>query len=197
MSFITVDNLINLVENLDLSSIGRLCSSSPQINTMCRNNELIRQQIYQKWDKRRTKRIKDKTDEFLRKYETRSYSLFDQSELEEAIINGDVDIVDELISRKYDPTLNNNKSIKVAAIGGNMNIVNRLLEHPKVDPSVSNNYAIGMASSNNRLDVVNRLLEDPRVDPSDDDNFALRLATEFGHVDVINRLLQDPRVRLN
>ena len=75
-----------------------------------------------------------------------------------------------------------------------IDVVNRLLDDPRVDPSADNNCAIRSAAKNGHLDVVNRLLEDPRVDPSSNNNCAIRWAAKNGHLDVVNRLLEDLRV---
>ena len=63
-------------------------------------------------------------------------------------------------------------------------VVQLLLQDPRVDPAADNNYAIRWASTNGH----------PRVDPSAENNLAIRLASRQGDFDVIQLLLQDPRV---
>jgi hypothetical protein len=75
----------------------------------------------------------------------------------------------------------------------NLELVNRLLQDPRVDPSADDNCAIQSASTNGYLAVVNRLLQDPRVDPSANNNYGIQMAAAEGHLAVVNRLLQDPR----
>ena len=77
---------------------------------------------------------------------------------------------------------------------GNADLLDLLLQDPRVDPSVLDNFAIRRASAYGHLAVVDRLLRDPRIDPSADNNLAIRLASEKGHLAVVDRLLQDPRV---
>ncbi len=78
--------------------------------------------------------------------------------------------------RHVDPSANDNEAIRSAAWKGHLDVVNRLLNDPRVDPSADHNYAIRWAASFGNLAVVNRLLEDTRVDPSANDNQAIRWA---------------------
>lgn len=56
-----------------------------------------------------------------------------------------------------------NEPIMVGSARGNIDIVNRLLDDPRVDPSDQNNDAIVRAISHRHPRIINRLLEDPRV----------------------------------
>jgi hypothetical protein len=80
------------------------------------------------------------------------------------------------------------KPLLLAAHHGQLDVVNRLLQDPRVDPSADYNSAIRFAAYGGHLHVVNRLLQDPRVDPSDWDNFAIRHAVSYGHLDVVATL---------
>lgn len=53
-----------------------------------------------------------------------------------------------------------------ASQNGRLDMVNRLLQDPRVDPSAQDNKAILEASRNGFIGVVNRLLQDSRVHPS-------------------------------
>jgi hypothetical protein len=83
---------------------------------------------------------------------------------------------------------------RTAVFTGNVELVDLLLQDPRVDPSADNNWAIRFASNNGHLSIVDRLLQDPRVDPSANDNAAIQFASYNGHLIVVDRLLQDPRV---
>ena len=85
-------------------------------------------------------------------------------------------------------------AIRVASKYGQTEVVQYLLQVPRVDPSAWSNYAIQSASQNGHLDVVQLLLQDPRVDPSADDNAAIRWASYHGQTLVVQLLLHDPRV---
>ena len=56
-------------------------------------------------------------------------------------------------------------AIRFASQKGIVEIVNLLLNDPRVDPSVSGNYAIICASENGHYDIVKLLLNDPRANP--------------------------------
>ena len=60
----------------------------------------------------------------------------------------------------------NNYAIQLASRKGHLEIVELLLQDPRVDPSADDNYAIGWASQNGHLEIIKLLLQDPRVDPS-------------------------------
>jgi ankyrin repeat protein len=109
--------------------------------------------------------------------------------------NGHVDVVDCLLrNAMFDPSTDDNSTIKMAAANGHLAVVERLLLDPRVDPTADDNDAIRGAAANGHLVVVGRLLQDVRVDPTADDNDAILLAAERGHLAVVERLLQDKRV---
>lgn len=85
---------------------------------------------------------------------------------------------------------NNNEELLLASENGYIDVVNRLMNDPRlVDPSANDNYAIRMASSRGSIEIINRLLEDPRVDPND----ALAIASEKGYIEIkyINKRFQN------
>ena len=73
-------------------------------------------------------------------------------------------------------------------------IVEMLLEHPKVDPSANDNEAIQAAAGLRWYIFVEMLLEDPRVDPSANNNQAIQSAVNQDHECIVEMLLEDPRV---
>lgn len=74
---------------------------------------------------------------------------------------------------------------------GDLEVVKRLLAHPRIDPSFSNNEALQFALECEHSEVVDCLLSDPRVDPSS--LRRLGFAISGDHWDGIMRLLKDPR----
>ena len=108
---------------------------------------------------------------------------------------GYTDIVKLLLQNpKVDPSILNNKALRLAVENGHSDIVKLLLQDPRTDPSVQNNKMIIFASGYGYTNVVEVLLQDPRVDPSVWDNNALISASEGGYTDVVKLLLQDPNV---
>ena len=85
-------------------------------------------------------------------------------------------------------------NIMIASEIGSVEMVDWLLQDPRVDPSEQNNRTIIKASKCGHVAVVDKLLQDPRVDPSDQNNCAISWASYYGYVAVVARLLQDPRV---
>jgi hypothetical protein len=86
------------------------------------------------------------------------------------------------------------RELLTASVRGHLEVVERLLQDPRVDPSAGNNWAIQNASANGHLEIIERLLQDERVDPSAQNNGAIQNASVRGHLAVVERLLQDPRV---
>ncbi len=78
---------------------------------------------------------------------------------------------------------------------GHIEVVERLLQDPRVDPSVDDNDALVSACENGHSEVALRLLQDGRVDPSTDSGkYALELADRNNLVEVVDAFLRDPRV---
>ena len=59
---------------------------------------------------------------------------------------------------------NNNLAIREASEYGYVDVVELLLDDPRVNPSTDNNYAIREASVNGNIKVVKLLLKDSRVE---------------------------------
>lgn len=78
-----------------------------------------------------------------------------------------------------------------AARNGHLDVVDRLLQEPRVDPRAMDNFAIRVASQNGHADVVDRLLLDPRVDRS---VVSISGLCARGHLDIVRRLLSDPSI---
>ncbi len=141
--------LYEIIYNSYYPDITKLCTSNKLITSWCRLPyiaKLIRQ-----------RQIEYKMDRFLQNLQNHLDPITEASKL------GDVEIVDELIHRGYNPSTNNNLAIRLASENGHLPVVNRLLQDNRVNPTADNNYAIRWASLNGRLPVVKRLLQDDRV----------------------------------
>jgi hypothetical protein len=88
-----------------------------------------------------------------------------------------------------DPAARNNAAIRWAANNGHSQVVERLLDHPRVDPAARNNAAIRWAANNGHSQVVERLLEHPRVEPDSD---LIQHIAQKGHSKIVDRLLDHP-----
>lgn len=186
MSFQLLNNLDYLdviLQQAGYSEILTLCSSNSNILDYCKHNQRIKNLIINK-----KKEQVQKTDQFLSKLTPSQYAIVKASSM------GDVDIVDELMRRRYKPDIDDNRAIQKASIKGHALVVNRLLQDPRVDPSVQNNLSIRWSSELGYLEVVNRLLQDHRVDPTVNDNVSIKEANANEHFDVVDILLHDPRV---
>jgi hypothetical protein len=96
-----------------------------------------------------------------------------------------------------DPRIADNFAICWAAEFGHLDLLNLLLNDPRVDPSVENNYAFIDAVDNGHVAIVDRLLKDPRIDPSVDDHIGFCIAVQLGYYELVKLLLASPRIVLN
>jgi hypothetical protein len=96
-----------------------------------------------------------------------------------------------------DPSIDDNFALRCAARQGFLEVIQRLLQDPRVDPSADDNHAIIVASMHGHVAVVERLLQDPRVNAGAFSNMAIRMATQRGHLEVIKVLLKNERVNPN
>ena len=97
-----------------------------------------------------------------------------------------------LLNQGFDPSANDNYTIRLASRYGFTDVVKLLLSDSRVDLSTDDNEAIHLASNYGHTEIVKLLMSDPRVDPSD--NEAIRLASRNGHIEIVKLLLGDPRV---
>lgn len=158
-SFFNLENLVyEYLTHLEYPEIREFCSSDLHIFSLCK-------QVPQIWSLIEKKRIKYKTDLFLSTCEPIHV-------LNRACMKGDVEIVNELIKRGYDPNLAPKLPgesdpiiypLGYAAIFGHLPVVNRLLQDNRVDPTALSNNAIANASSNKKIEVIRRLLQDFRI----------------------------------
>jgi len=105
-----------------------------------------------------------------------------------------LDVVKVLLEDSRVNPAEGNFALGYASQYGFVEIVELLLNQPKVDPTSNDNFAIRMASQHGRTEVVKLLLEDGRADPSVDNNYPIRMAAENGHTKIVKLLLEDPKV---
>ena len=106
-----------------------------------------------------------------------------------AASKGHKELLNELISRGADKSIDNNNPIRLAAAEGYPNIIYVLIEYPSVNPTANNNEAIIMASRNGHLGAVKALLLNNRVDPAARNNTPIIYASANGQADVVDFLL--------
>ncbi|KAJ3256487.1 hypothetical protein HK103_005485 [Boothiomyces macroporosus] len=107
---------------------------------------------------------------------------------------GYIESVKYLLSRDIDPTWNRNKPIRVAARFNHLQIVQLLLENPKVNPSDCDNEILQDAASGGRYEIVDLLMKDGRVDPSFPNDQPILIAAQKLNFRIVDLLLDDPRV---
>jgi ankyrin repeat protein len=142
-------------------------------------------------------------------------------DLEEAVKEGDVVRVKELLENGVDPRILNHWPIKYACQYGYADIVEVLLKDGHAYPNATFVEAMRQACAHGRTKVVAVLLQDKRVEPWDENlltacslgctsivkmllrvgvdpstfnNGAIQAACELGHIKVVEALLQDNRV---
>src|SRR3989304_3571773 len=97
-----------------------------------------------------------------------------EQQLIQAVKNGDITRVRQLIVAGVDPVANDNYVIRWASHYGYLEVVQLLLQDPRVNPAANDNQAIRIASQNGHLEVVRLLLQDPRMNPAAMNNSAIR-----------------------
>ncbi len=183
------DQLYQIVANLELYEIINLCKSDKQLSTTCQQDRKIMNLIRDK-----QQQIKQKTDEFIRSLNDGYYHL---DPITTAIYSEKLDIIDELIKRGYDPSADNNLPIQVASEQGYLNVIERLLQDPRVNPGDNGNMSIINAIYKGHLNVAKRLLRDQRINPNNKTRVLgstiLGEAAKKGYLDLVDLILQDPR----
>ena len=110
----------------------------------------------------------------------------------EALRSKNMKTITEII--QTDPTFDSHYMLRYACVEGEFDIVDLLLQDPRVKPSVNDNIPIKYASERGFTNIVERLLRDPRVDPSAETQYALKEACKNNHIETVNVLLRHPRV---
>lgn len=110
-----------------------------------------------------------------------------------ACYHGHLDIVNRLLEDPRVDPSYGDCSALYLAAICHLNVVDRLLEDPRIDLSIMKGFFVNIISTGN-IDVINRFLEYPNIDPSDNKNAAIGLASFYGYLDIMDRLMEDPRV---
>lgn len=108
--------------------------------------------------------------------------------------NGNAYLVGRILEDPMINILDFEYSLYMASLRGHLDVVEKLLQDPRVDPSYKDNVLIIRVVECGCSDVVRRLLKDPRVDPTVVNNTAIIRAAVNGHLGVLICLLQDKRV---
>lgn len=117
-----------------------------------------------------------------------NYSIID------AVESGNLNQVEFYLGRGHDPSINNNSAIIKAAELGHIDVVETLLNHPRVNPADQNNAALRKAFRNHKLSTVKVLLNHPKVNPAVNDNEILVYSAIYGYGEIVFLLLKDDRV---
>jgi len=116
--------------------------------------------------------------------------------LKRAVLDGNTKLVKTFLKDLHvNPidSVEGNMLLYIASEQGFIEIVNLLLQDPRVDPSADDNTALFEAVQANQSDVVKLLLSDRRVDPTVKDNFVLMEAAYQDFDEVMEILLKDGR----
>ena len=139
-------NLVtHILEYLPYRDIAKLSYINRKFNLLCLNEPLIKTLIVTK-----------RTDHLLQKHSQSHLAL------EDACSYGDLEVVNELINRGVDPSLNENNALKISIEYNRITSIKRLLIDPRVDPSFES-WALNLAIEHNRSDIVQILLRDIRI----------------------------------
>lgn len=172
--FLNTESLFDQLVCLDYAEINNKCINNRGLSQICSTNPLFISLLEQKRVEHKNKLVTDKN----------------QSALVDASRMGELAMVDELINLGFNPAACDNEAIIVASGNGYVEVVNRLMQDPRVNPADQDNKAIYLASQNGHLQVIEILLQEPRVNPADQDNRSIKKASETKELDVIQRLLQ-------
>ncbi|KAJ3102930.1 hypothetical protein HK100_004290 [Physocladia obscura] len=94
----------------------------------------------------------------------------------------------------FDPSSNEDRAIRWAAIDGHINVVRLLLQDKRVDAAARQSSALIEACGLGHLDIVELLMADARCNPSEFENYAIWKAAKMGRIEIVRLLIQDSRV---
>jgi hypothetical protein len=100
----------------------------------------------------------------------------DEIQFFEAIQDGNLQVVDDMINSGFDPSIDNDQALSNAIYYGHEQLVYRLIQDSRVDPSSRHNAALRWAIENNYMYIADRLLEDIRVNQDPETPFILSSA---------------------
>lgn len=108
-----------------------------------------------------------------------------------AIIAGDVALVDQMLRDGYDPSVNKQEAITTALYYENPLIIERLFQDPRVDPTENGSYHfMNILAMRGNLPLLELVLRHPKVDLSDVGNLLLLSAHRMLLCDVDPRWLE-------
>ena len=84
------------------------------------------------------------------------------------------------ICGRCDPSVDDDKALKLSSKHGFLTIVEMLLEDERIQPK-TDSYALRWAGRYAHERVMKLLLEDGRIDPQTEVSFLIREASEFGN----------------
>lgn len=195
-----VTHILSYLRYCDIKKLGVI---NREFCLLCRNEPLI-----QKFIVTQKLAVTQRTNRLLETYE---------SSFEQACRQGDLDVINELIYRGVNPSLDNNNALRVAIEAGQIEVAELLLIDPRVDLSNCEG-ALDLAIENKHLTIVKRLLQEVKitsqiknsellihacrrgdyelcrllsehVDASRRDNQALISASFQGHIEIVDLLL--------
>ena len=105
---------------------------------------------------------------------------------------GSLDIMKTL--KNADPSAQNNRALILACEFGHLDIVDFLIENPKVNLTDVDNMSIILAAENGHVNIVNTLLSKTKVDPAARNNMAIRIASDNGYFEIVESLLNTGKV---
>jgi ankyrin repeat protein len=115
----------------------------------------------------------------------------------EAVKNNNIDLVKKYIREGFDPSHVDNEAISIASEEGHVEILQLLLDDPRVNPNAQYNTPIYIAAYYGRTECVRSLLLDGRADPTIQNNVCLFYALTNRNYEVAKLLLRDDRVSSN
>ncbi|KAJ3253963.1 hypothetical protein HDU77_004298 [Chytriomyces hyalinus] len=115
-----------------------------------------------------------------------------------AALHGQWNVVQVLLAESnFDPSHNDNYSLKKAAERGHTRVVEILLQSGRVDPTAGDNYALLWSVWNGHADIVKLLLAHPAVNPNMiTEHDLIGRAVERQYDDVLELLIEDGRCNL-
>lgn len=147
-----VDIFYEVLTHLTYLELSKVSQVSKKISDHCRNDYQLHQLIVAKKAEHLFK-LSPFTQGFLI-YRTNGVILYPCLDLE---------IYDALIRRGSDPSFLDNYLIRYASINGHLDLVQKLLQDPRVDPSANNNEAFSLSLNNWHLHIAIQLFKNDKV----------------------------------
>ena len=111
-------------------------------------------------------------------------------------VPGMVELLHEDPSQLIDPSVRDNKALRMALTGNHIELVRQLLRYDTVQPNWAGGSLLVEPVEEGSTEVVRLLLDDGRVDPTAFEYRCVTLAVENNRVEILRMLLDDPRVHV-